>query len=325
MNLSCQLYPLRLQPAYQHYIWGGDRIPKFFRRTLPPGIYAESWEVSDRDEAPSIVADGPLQGCPLPHLMRARGAEVLGAAQASGRCPWLIKVIDACQRLSVQVHPDSHAAAIHGGEPKTEAWYVLGVDEKAAIYAGFKPGVNAAVLRRALADNAVEKLLEKITVATGDLIYVPGGLVHAIGAGCLLLEVQQNSNTTYRVYDWGRVGADGQPRELHVEQALHSIKWEARPEIIRATAGSEGVWQILLRAPFFEIDRLILSATGTQTALPASERCQALFVVSGAVRLTAPGGWKSVLSVGASVLVPAVICGCRLEAVDGSAVVIRVG
>ncbi|MGI6087153.1 MAG: type I phosphomannose isomerase catalytic subunit [Kiritimatiellia bacterium] len=325
MNLSCQLYPLRLQPAYQRYIWGGDRIPKLFRRNLPPGIYAESWEVSDRAEAPSVVADGPLRGCSLTDLMRARGAEVLGAAQTSGRCPWLIKLIDACRRLSVQVHPDSQAAAIHGGEPKTEAWYVLEVDEKAAIYAGFKPGVNAAVLQRALADNAVEKLLEKTTLAAGDLIYVPGGLVHAIGAGCLLLEVQQNSNTTYRVYDWGRVGADGQPRELHVEQALHSIKWEARPEIIRTTAGSEGVWQILLRAPFFEIDRLSLSAPGASADLPASERCQALFVVSGAVRLTAPSGWKSVLSVGSSVLIPAVICGCRLETAGGSAVVVRVG
>ncbi len=319
------LYPLRLQPAYQHYLWGGDRIPKVFRRALPPGIYAESWEVSDRAEGSSIVADGPLRGWTLERLIRARGAEVLGAAQASGRCPWLIKLIDARERLSVQVHPDRRAAAAHGGEPKTEAWYVLGVDGPAAVYAGFKQGVSAAALRRALADASVENLLEKVPVAPGDLIFVPGGLAHAIGAGCLLLEVQQNSNTTYRIYDWDRLGPDGRPRELHVEQALRAMHWEARPEIVRAAASGPGAWQALIDTPFFTIGRLAQASAQQPAALPPSDRCQALFVASGAARLTAPDGWECALPAGSSVLIPAAVRGCRLAPDGDPAEIIRIG
>ncbi len=313
MNLPRHpLYPLILRPAYQHYVWGGGRIPKIFHRPLPPGIYAESWEVSDRPEGPSVVADGALEGWTLNRVIANYGSEALGAAMSSGICPWLIKLIDARERLSVQVHPDRRAAAANGGEPKTEAWYVLDAAPGAVVYAGFKPGVNEPDLRQALADAGVEKLLEKVPVSPGDLIYVPGGLAHAIGAGCLLLEVQQNSNTTYRVYDWGRRGADGQPRELHIEQALRAMHWDARPEIARAAAAPPGRWQTLLHTPFFDLGRLVLTAADPPAALPRPARCQALFVVSGAARLEAPGGWAGELPAGSSVFLPAAVRGCRL-------------
>ncbi len=319
------LYPLRLRPAYQHYVWGGSRIPEIFHRDLPPGIYAESWEVSDRPEGPSVVADGALAGLTLNRIIRNYGSDALGAAMAAGRCPWLIKLIDARERLSVQVHPDRRAAEAHGGEPKTEAWYVLDAAPGGVVYAGFKPGVREPALRRALADASVENLLEKVPVARGDLIFVPGGLAHAIGAGCLLLEVQQNSNTTYRVYDWGRLGADGQPRELHVEQALRALQWKARPEIVRAAAAPAGHWQTLLHTPFFDLGRLVLAAADPPAALPESDRCQALFVVSGAVLLTAPGGWKSELPAGSSVFLPAAVGVCRLASAGAAAEAILAG
>lgn len=318
------MYPLVLQPAYQHYLWGGDRIPRVFQRALPPGVYAESWEVSDRPEGPSTVAEGALQGWTLDRVIRVHGPALLGAAGPSGRCPWLIKLIDARERLSVQVHPNARTA--EGGEPKTEAWYVLADTPGAAVYAGFQPGVDEPALRRALADATLEDIMTKIPVARGDLIYVPGGLAHAIGAGCLLLEVQQNSNTTYRLYDWGRVGTDGRPRELHVEQAMRVMDWRARPQIVRATPPpAPGRRQDLMQTPFFSIARLALAAGAPSVELADTGGCQALFTASGAAVLAASGGLTRTLAAGSSVLIPAAVRGCRLASAGSPAEVILVG
>lgn len=266
-------YPLRFAPVYKDYLWGGDRIIRRFRRSAPPGIYAESWEVSTRPEGPGVVANGPLAGTPLAALFPD--------------FPLLIKLIDARQKLSVQVHPNDEAAARFGGEAKTEMWYVLAADPGACVYCGLQPGTDEAALLRALAAKRVGDLLVKIPVAAGDAIYVPGGRVHAIGEGCLLFECQQNSNTTYRLYDWDRTGADGKPRELHIEQSLRVINWHdtAPVKLSARTVGDQaGVRRCrLLDTSFFRVERLEI--TGPLDLPREANRHEILFVAEGSLRI----------------------------------------
>ncbi|MBO5905931.1 MAG: class I mannose-6-phosphate isomerase [Kiritimatiellae bacterium] len=178
---------------------------------------SESWEISAHNSSPSIIADGCEKGRSL--------------AEVEPKFPVLAKVIDAKTRLSVQVHPNERTALVAGGEPKTEMWCVL---ESGPIYAGLKPGVGAAEVERAIADGKFEDILVKHDAKKYDTFFIPGGLVHAIGDGVKLYEVQQSSNTTYRLYDWGRVGADGKPRELHVEKSLECIDFSlAVPEPVK--------------------------------------------------------------------------------------------
>lgn len=298
--------PFFLKPVYQDYLWGGDRIPARFQRDLPPGRYAEAWEVSARPEGQSLVVDGPWAGEPFGEVVRANGAALLGRRMAAGRFPLLIKLIDARETLSVQVHPNNGNAARTGGEPKTEMWYVLDAEPGACVYAGLQPGVTERDLRAALADNTVERLLVKLPVKAHDAVFVPGGRVHAIGAGCLLLECQQNSNTTYRLYDWGRTGADGKPRELHIEPAMKVINWnEPTPELAQPkrleVAGANERWEIT-RCPFFRMQRLDLVTEYTLPARPDAFRV--LFVADGTIELQTET-YRSIAPVGRTVFVPA--------------------
>jgi mannose-6-phosphate isomerase len=298
--------PLFFEPVYKDYVWGGDRIPRIFDRALPPGRYAESWEVSARPEGMSVVSEGPHAGRALADLIAAHGVDLLGARVGADRFPLLIKLIDARETLSVQVHPNSETAQRTGGEPKTEMWYVLDAAPEACVYVGFRPGVTPDLLRKALRDNAVEDLLVRMPVRPHDAIFVPGGRVHAIGAGCLLLECQQNSNTTYRLYDWGRVGADGKPRELHIEPALQAIDWDEPPSA-RATpralpAAPPNSCAEIVRCPFFRMRRIELRAPETWPADRGSFRV--LFAAEGDVMLDA-GAHATRLPRGRSALMPA--------------------
>lgn len=257
------LYPFILEPSYKDYIWGGDRIPSLFDRPLPPGIYAESWELSDRPEGPSVIGNGPLQGASLAALLTRFSHDITGHGCCTGGFPLLVKLIDARERLSIQVHPDDASAAEGLGEAKTESWHILEAPPGAMVYAGLKPGTDAVAFRNAIQDNSLERCLNAIPVATGDTIFIPGGRVHAIGEGLLILEVQQNSNTTYRVYDWGRVGKDGKPRDLHIEQALKVIRWNDAAPIKTApwsvTEGAGISVRTLSSCPFYRLERIDLS------------------------------------------------------------------
>ncbi len=213
-----EIYPLRFEPVYRDYVWGGDRIVRKYRRGLPPGIYAESWEIADRPDGMSVVANGRLKGKTLHQLTQTMGEVLLGAGRSDESFPLLVKIIDARECLSVQVHPDDEGAARFGGEAKTEMWYALEAGPGAKVYAGLKKGVSPETLRSAIENHAVADCLKTVPMGKGTAVYVPGGRIHAIDAGCLLLEIQQNSNTTYRIYDWGR------PRELHLEQALNVLR-----------------------------------------------------------------------------------------------------
>jgi mannose-6-phosphate isomerase len=225
MDANLQI-PLFFQPVYKEYVWGGNRFRHDFRRPLPPGVYAESWEISDHPDGPTPILAGPYAGLTLSRTIALRGADILGPRHDTA-FPLLVKLIDAAQTLSVQVHPDEKTAARWGGEAKSEMWFVLAATPDAHIYSGFRPGTTEADVRRALAQGTVADLLQRFPAKPGMVFNTPGGRVHAIGAGCLLLEIQQDANTTYRLYDWDRLDRNGTPRPLHVEQALRVIDWSA--------------------------------------------------------------------------------------------------
>jgi mannose-6-phosphate isomerase len=209
-------------------VWGGRNLERLYHKNLPKGVpIGESWEISDRPDAVSQIANGPLAGKDLRWLMEKHQGELLGKAKAQhGRFPVLVKIIDAQQTLSLQVHPPASLAAQLGGEPKTEMWYITQAAPQASIYSGLKSGMTKSIFEKQIKAGAVAECFHQIPVHAGDVAFLPSGRVHALGEGLVLFEVQQNSNTTYRVFDWNRVGLDGHPRELHVEQALASIDFE---------------------------------------------------------------------------------------------------
>lgn len=218
-------HPLTFTPLCMERIWGGHRITNELERgPATPSLIGESWELVDREEAQSVVAQGPYAGHTLHELWTQHRAAVFGPdVPDSPRFPILAKILDARETLSVQVHPPASIAPQLKGEPKTEMWYLLGATPEACLYAGFKNGVDRTSFEKSLQDGSVEALLHKIPVSEGDAIFIPSGRCHAIGAGCLIVEIQQNSDTTYRVFDFNRLGLDGKPRALHVEESLLSI------------------------------------------------------------------------------------------------------
>ena len=305
-------YPLLFEPVYQSYLWGGDWIVRHYQRNQPPGVYAESWEVSDRSEGESVVRNGVWQGQRLSDVLQANGTALLGAA--ADRFPLLIKLIDAQQTLSLQVHPNDEMAAAHGGEAKTEMWYVLDATTDATIYAGWNRAVNIDQVRTAIADGTLQDLLQVIPVRPGDVILMRGGWVHAIGAGCRLLEVQQNSNTTYRLYDWGRVGTDGKSRPLHVEEGLQVMDWQVMPLVQRTPRrvgfmGVNELWDILT-TEYFRMEAL--HVLEEWPSAHDGRTCQVLFVTSGDVTLTWADGVLA-LPAGTSCLIPATLTSYTLR------------
>jgi mannose-6-phosphate isomerase len=325
MTTRTQLHPLCFRPVYKDYIWGGDRIIGLYGRGEPPGIYAESWEVSDRAEGMSVVSKGPLAGRTLHELVREFGAEILGARVRATAFPLLIKLIDSRERLSVQVHPNDESAKRYGGEAKTEMWYVLAAEPGAGVFAGFRSGVGEREFDEAARSKRFEDLLNFVPVAKGEAVFVPGGRVHAIDAGCLLLEVQQNSNTIYRIHDWDRVGRDGRPRPLHLAEARRVIAWgdagRAKVEpLLLEKSGLAERWEIL-QSPYFRLERLALG--GPWTLRGDGGAFQILFVASGRVRVEA-GGVPEILGAGTSCLVPACLRECGVGPADAAAEVLRI-
>jgi mannose-6-phosphate isomerase len=229
--------PLSFVPLYQERVWGGRALEESLGRSLPsPALFGEAWEMVDRPEAQSVVAQGALGSVSLNVLWNKERERVFGRrAPAGGRFPLLAKILDARETLSVQVHPPESVASRLGGEPKTEMWYVMEAQPHACIYAGFQRGVGRRHFEEALASGDLEGLLHRIPVKKGDAIFIPSGRCHAIGGGCLIAEIQQNSDTTYRVFDWNRLGTDGLPRQLHVRESLESIDFlDYAPNLIAA-------------------------------------------------------------------------------------------
>jgi mannose-6-phosphate isomerase len=296
------LYPLKFVPVYKDYLWGGSSLPQRFGRTAPVGVYAESWEVSVHPDGMSVVANGECKGMTLSELVSAKGHAILGSAVEGDEFPLLIKLIDAARPLSVQVHPDNQHAQQVQGDPKTELWYFLN-EESAQVHCGLKPGTHRDTFMAALESQSLEDVLRIVPVEKGRAVFVPGGRVHSIDAGCLILEVQQNSNTTYRVYDWARVDADGQPRELHKDKALQVIDFadEADPVCV-PTQLSDDI-RTICTCPYFVLDELTLHAP---IALMADgQSFHVLFSEEGSFEIEYDAGQIEPVAVGTSVLIPA--------------------
>jgi len=289
---------LNFKPIYQERVWGGRDLESFLDRKLPGSApIGESWELVDRPEAQSVVANGPWAGRSLREVITAHAAIIMGPDWPKERpFPILVKWLDCRERLSLQVHPPAGIAARLGGEPKTENWYVARAEPGAAVLAGLKPGVDAARFRAALKDNTAESLVHRLPTVAGDSLLIHSGIMHAIDGGNFILEIQQNSDTTYRVYDWGRVGLDGKPRAMHVEQSMASLEANtaAAPSLVR-TADQ---LTVLAECREFRITRHRL-ARGERVAFAAGDQARILSVVEGTL-----GADGATLRAGDNVLLP---------------------
>jgi len=258
------LYPLLFKPVYKEVMWGGNNLEKVLRRELPAerkGPVGESWEITDRPEGVSVVENGPLKGTTLSELVQYFGSDLIGAKYDGGSFPLLVKIIDAGKRLSLQVHPDEAACSRTPGiEPKTEMWYIIHADKGAKIIAGLRPDTTKMLFLQNVQGREVERTLQIFDSVPGDAYFIKAGKVHAIGAGNLLLEIQQNSNTVYRLSDWGRVDENGKSRELHVEQAKNCIDYMDRtvPRIPGACDTSEQnrKYPVVKNCPYFQVEDL---------------------------------------------------------------------
>ena len=302
-------YPLLFEPVYKDYLWGGNRISQIYGRSGTPPVCAESWEISTHPDGESIVKNGAFAGARLSELVKAHGVALQGTRAGSGAFPLLIKIIDAAKILSVQVHPDDEAAAKFGGEPKTEMWYVLNAQPGAELIMGLRPGTTPAECRRALQAGDLNELLVKFPAEPNDAFYIPGGCVHALGAGCLILEVQQTSNTTYRLYDWDRMDAAGNPRKLHIDQAFQVIQWREEADVhgpADVLEQSETVEKHLVcLSPYFRVERWILREARAEAGMP--ETFQAFFCARGEAEVVIASGDAVKMGAGASCLVPACV------------------
>lgn len=212
---------LKLTPAFKDYLWGGTRLRDDFQKDCDFDKIAESWELSCHKDGPSTISNGKFKGLTLSEYIEKAGKSVLGTdCEKFDNFPILIKLIDAKDNLSVQVHPDNeYALRVEGEYGKTEMWYIVDCDEGATLLYGFKDTISKDEFAQRIADNTLLEVTNAVPVKKGDVFFIQAGTLHAIGKGILIAEIQQNSNTTYRIYDYGRVGKDGKPRELHVEKA----------------------------------------------------------------------------------------------------------
>ena len=259
--------PITFTPLYQERVWGGREFSKRLGRDLPgTQPIGEAWEVVDREEAQSVVSEGPLCGKTLHELWTGHRAEIFGArhTDAAPRFPLLCKLLDARDRLSVQVHPPADVAPQLHGEPKTEMWYFLACDPGSRIYAGLEEGTTRAAFEEKLSRGEVEECLHVLPTREGDSIFIPSGRLHAIGEGNLIVEIQQNSDTTYRVFDWNRTGLDGKPRTLHIEESMLSTDFEDfAPPLAHVASG------VVAECEHFRVEKKTL--TGAQDLRPADD------------------------------------------------------
>jgi mannose-6-phosphate isomerase len=302
------LYPLIFHPIFKERVWGGRELERLYHKRLPPGVpIGEAWEISDRPGDASVVANGPLAGKNLRWLMENRARELLGAAKPGnkGRFPLLCKILDAREKLSLQVHPPADKTAELGGEPKTEMWFIADATPGAELFVGLKRGITRAEFEKKIQDGSVANCFHRVPVRAGDAMFLPSGRVHAIGAGLVIFEIQQNSDSTYRVFDWNRVGLDGRPRELHVEPSLASIDFsDFEPGLVETKFAADGKIQkrALVNDPLFNVEAWKLNSVASRMLKP--QRLQILAATAGEVEIK-DGSVAIHLSAGQFCLIPA--------------------
>lgn len=303
-------YPLRLRPILQEYLWGGKRLGELLGKPLGAGdCYAESWEVVDHPDGQSVVENGPLAGKTLGELAKESPQQLYGEPSAAGgypeRFPLLFKYLDAQKTLSVQVHPNDTQAATQDPPDlgKTEAWLVIAAEPGGKIYAGLKEGVDRDSLAAAIESGECDKCLHAFEPRPGDCVFIPAGTVHALGAGLVIAEIQQASNTTFRLFDWNRVDKDGNPRQLHVEESLAVSDYQRGPVQPQKPETVDLRWERLVTCEKFLFSRL---RTGSEESLelPKSGGFHIVSLVEGGGRLFGDG-FDEPLTVGTTLLLPA--------------------
>jgi mannose-6-phosphate isomerase len=258
-----QTQPLLFEPIFMERVWGGRRLQSLYGKHLPTAVpIGESWEIVDRPEAQSVVHDGPLRGATLNQLWREHRAEIFGDISDAPRFPLLVKLLDAQENLSLQVHPPRTIAKKLGGESKTELWYIVDAAPNAHLYAGVAKGTTRDSFLRAVEQGNVEEQLHAIGVKAGDAIFLPSGRMHALGGGNVLVEIQENSDTTYRIYDWGREKTGVPAREMHIAQAMECVDFnDVEPGLLQPQG------ETLARNELFEVQKRNL-ATARDVAPP---------------------------------------------------------
>jgi mannose-6-phosphate isomerase len=310
------LYPLTFEPVFKRYLWGGRRLGTALGKPIGEADdYAESWEIADHAQGQSVVANGHLAGTSLHELVSTSGAELLGRNAPRSSFPLIFKFLDCQLDLSVQVHPNDAAAALLTPPDlgKTEAWIVLDAQPGSRVYAGLKHGCDRAALKQALHSGSTAECLHSFEPKIGDCLFIPAGTVHALGAGLLVAEIQQASDTTYRLYDWNRVGPEGKPRPLHVEEAMKAIDYSAveigpqKPQAI----GNPSVEQ-LVACDKFILDRWTWS--GAQR-IGGDDRFHIISVIQGEMAIQASrSDAELTLRRGETALLPASLGGASLHA-----------
>lgn len=312
-------YPLKLKPVYKDYLWGGRNLEKF-GKILPPGIAAESWEVSGNPNGVSIIGNGEYTDTPLTKLIQDYGQDIIGINKYSEhytKFPLLVKLIDANDRLSVSVHPgDDYAFNHENGElGKTEMWYILEAKPDTKLVCDLLPDVTKEMFTRAIELDQVENCLQQITVNPGDTIYIPAGLVHSIGEGIILAEIQQSSDITYRVYDYNRVDSMGNKRPLHIAKALDNINFGVKRNHHKTTGltvnlNKEVQKKYLVANSYFAVE--LYTVNGKVDELADGSKFFIYLIIEGSGEIWYENGSVS-LAKGDSVLIPAKLGNYNLQ------------
>jgi mannose-6-phosphate isomerase len=297
-------YPLKSVPVFKQRIWGGRRLQEVFGKDLPAEVkIGESWEIADLPEGQSTIANGEFAGESLGSVVREHTEAITGTRDFPKRFPLLVKLLDAQDVLSVQVHPDPQTCRRMGkGEPKTECWYIIAAEPGAVIYKGLKRPVTREQFAKAIENGTVADLLARVPVKVGECHFLPAGTAHAIGAGLLIAEIQTPSDTTYRVFDWNRVGDDGKPRPLHIAEALESIHFDVMGVDLPVTTSGR-----LVDCEYFKIDKP-RQTKGSQCTLPSGQM-RTLVVLSGGGTLSAVHVDPVMFKAGDSLVIPAAFDG----------------
>jgi mannose-6-phosphate isomerase len=314
-------YPLQFRPEMKERIWGG-RALEGFGLELPEGSIGEGWMIGDHPNGTTKVMNGELAGLGLDEIREAYGREFFGSkgfSERNGRFPLLIKLLDCNDDLSVQVHPtDAYEGLPQGELGKTEMWYVLDAKPGATIIYGLKEGIDRAALEQAIKGGTIMDTMQVVPVAAGDAFYIPAGTVHALCAGVVVAEIQQNSDTTYRLYDYDRPGLDGKLRELHIEDSLNVIAYEGSGATRMKTDGVKaGEWLTIAESPYFTVEKGIVQGVSSLSTSP--ESFVILVIADGTGELRWDGGRQRVKA-GECFLVPANLGSYELE---GALTVIR--
>lgn len=290
------MYPIKFNPIYKECIWGGTNLRIVFAREFSGNHIGESWDLSSHANGTSIVKNGHLAGISLNELLAENSEKIMGTKLAHEKqFPLLVKIIDANDDLSIQVHPDDHSACkLEGEAGKTEAWYVVSARENAQIVYGLRNGITKKDFIKAVENKNVSDVVRKVSVKAGDMIFVPAGTVHALLDGVMVYEVQQNSDTTYRVYDYDRVGNDGKVRELHITKALEVINFQEQLSDIFISHS--------IRCPYFSLEKLVVVGEKYEKT---RDQFIVYCVIAGSGAIVYNNESVEQLSLGDTVLIPA--------------------